>query len=268
MATPKIIPRVNGGGSLGAATYGWGAGFITDVTATSSTQGGSLTLAANDGAAAIGSGHRLGVIEFKGEEDASDTLTTGARIQSIASEVWSGSANHSYLSFLTSYSNAQIGENVRIGGLTAMNVYYDYETETFENQLNDNEGGGDILKQGGGQAGAVGTLHFLHTDGTWDATDADAVATGGSQLLGIALGAEIGMLIKGFYRIASTNIEGTAVIGAPLYVSESPGKFDATAPSASGDFVRILGYCIDYHTDGDGDVLIYFNPDSTFVEIT
>ena len=87
MATPKLIPRANGEGSLGAATYGWGAGFITDATATSSTQGGSLTLAANDGAAAMGSGHRLGVIEFKGEEDASNTLTTGARIESVQSKL-------------------------------------------------------------------------------------------------------------------------------------------------------------------------------------
>ena len=264
MATPKIIPRANGEGSLGAATYGWGAGFITNTTTSSATEGGNLTLAADDGAV-MASGHRLGVVEFKGAEDTSSTLTVGARIQSIARETWSASANHSYLSFLTSYSNAGIGENVRIGGLTAMNVYYDYETETFENQLNDNEGGGDILKQGGGQAGAVGTLHFLHTDGTWDATDADAVATGGSQLLGIGLGAEIGMLIKGFYKVASGNVEGTAAIGAPVYVSEESGKYDFTAPSGSGDFVRIIGYCIDIDSS---DILLYFNPDSTFVEIT
>lgn len=264
MATPKIVPRSNGEGQLGDADLGWGAGFITNVTTSSATEGGNLTLAADDGAV-MADTHRLGVVEFKGAEDTASTLTTGARIQSIANENWSASANHAYLSFYTSFGNAQISENVRIGGLTAMNVYWDYVSETFETQLADNEGGGDILKQGGAQAGAVGTLHFLHTDATWDATDADGVATGGSQLLGIGLGADEGALIKGFYKVASGNVEGTAAIGAPVYVSEAVGKYDFTAPSGSGDFVRIIGYCIDIDSS---DILLYFNPDKTFVELS
>ncbi len=32
MATPKIVPRAKGEGSLGAAAYGWGGLYITSTT--------------------------------------------------------------------------------------------------------------------------------------------------------------------------------------------------------------------------------------------
>ena len=149
---------------------------------------------------------------------------------------------------------------------TALSVVHDYSTTTFENQLSDNEGGGEIIKYGAGSLTA-GTLYYLHTDGTWTATDADAIATGGSQLLGIALGdspGSDGVLLKGFFKVASGNIEGSSVIGAPVYVSEAPGKFDFTPPSDTDDFVRIIGYCIDIDSS---DILLYFSPDSTWVVV-
>ena len=385
MATPKIVPRAAGEGSLGDAAYGWGSAFVTNTTTSSATEGGKLTLSANDGAvmasghrlgviefkgaedtsntlttgarievvtdaiwsasengaslnfyttdgnasesqvlgmnsnkqatfsgntiaanvtsldamecgatgflakdsttssateggnlvlasddgAVMGSGHRLGVIEFKGAEDTGNTLTVGARIESITKAAWDASNNDAKLSFYTSYDNAQQSEKVDIGGKTAMSVYNDYDTITFENQLADNEGGGDILRYGSGQAGAIGTLHFLHTDGSWDVCDANAVATGGSQLLGIPMGTDPGvhgMLLKGYYKVASGSVDGTAAIGAPVYVADdSTGEFDFTAPNGSGDYVRIVGYCIDIDSS---DILLYFNPDNTFVEIT
>ena len=114
--------------------------------------------------------------------------------------------------------------------------------------------------------------YFLHTvtDGTWNQTDADAVATGGSQLLGVGLGAAqtIGVLIEGFVRIPAAEILNTpgsgAVDGLPVYVSTTAGHFDFTAPGAVGDFVRVAGYAID---DDSNDVLIYFNPSSTWIEL-
>mgnify|MGYP003117557378 CR=1 FL=1 len=74
MATPKIVPRAAGEGSLGDAAYGWGGAFVTNTTTSSASQGGKLVLAANDGAV-MADNHRLGVIEFKGAEDGSGTLS-------------------------------------------------------------------------------------------------------------------------------------------------------------------------------------------------
>ena len=152
-------------------------------------------------------------------------------------------------------------------------VFNDYDGTTFENKITDGDyGSAELLKYSPGAADTltVGQLYFLHTDGTWNSTDADAVATGASQMLCVGLGAAraVGVLIRGFVRIPSTeilNVPGSgAVDGLPVYISTTAGHFDFTAPSASGDFVRIVGYAID---DDGGDVLVYFNPDATFVEI-
>jgi len=257
----------------GAARVNGATGIsVIDSTTSSATEGGNLVLASDDGAV-MGSGHRLGVIEFKGAEDTGNTLTVGARIESITKAAWDASNNDAKLSFYSSYDNAQQSEKVDIGGNTAMSVYHDYHTTTFENQLSDDEGGGTILKYspGADESPAGSELFFLHTDGTWNQTDADAVATGGSQLLAVGLGASArttGVLLEGFVRIASTEILNTpgsgAVDGLPLYVSTTAGHFDFTAPSGTGDFVRIVGYAID---DDSSDVLVYFKPDSTFVEL-
>ena len=53
----------------------------------SATQGGKLILQSDDGAA-MGDDHRLGVIEFKGAEDASNNRTIGARIEGMCDAAW------------------------------------------------------------------------------------------------------------------------------------------------------------------------------------
>ena len=108
MATPNIVPRAEGEGGLGTAAKGWGGLFITNTTADSSTQGGKIVLAGNDGAA-MQSGSRLGVIEFQGAESAS-ALTTGARIEAITEAVWSGSENGTSLKFYTTDGDASQSE--------------------------------------------------------------------------------------------------------------------------------------------------------------
>ena len=72
----------------------------TNTTASSATEGGRLRLQAGDGAA-MADNHRLGVIEFRGDEDASATKSVGARIQAICRDAWDGSNNDADLEFYT-----------------------------------------------------------------------------------------------------------------------------------------------------------------------
>jgi len=157
---------------------------------------------------------------------------------------------------------------------TALHIINDYNTTTFENSLSDGDGGGDVLRYspGANDTLTAGQIYYLHTDGTWNSTDADAVATGASQLLGVGLGGSaqtVGVLLRGFIRIPSTEILNTpgsgAVDGLPLYVSPTAGHFDFTAPSGDADFVRIVGYAID---DDSSDVLVHFDPDKSWVEVS
>ena len=131
----------------------------------------------------------------------------------------------------------------------------------------DSECVGEIIKFGSGTT-VAGKLYYLHTTGAWTAVDADAVASGGDQLLAIALGtapSTNGMLIKGIARIDTGFINGTPTVGKPIYVSEEPGEFDFTAPSGNGDFVRIVGYCL---ATTSGDVLMLFSPSTDWIEVS
>jgi|TARA_R110000744_G_scaffold167807_2_gene285349 hypothetical protein len=77
---------------------------VTDTTASSATEGGVITLVANDGAA-MADDHRIGVINFFGAEDASSTLTRGAAIEAFCDAGWSASENGARLVFSTTDAN-------------------------------------------------------------------------------------------------------------------------------------------------------------------
>jgi len=124
---------------------------------------------------------------------------------------------------------------------------------------------GDVVYFGGTTSMTIGKIYMCKSDGTWSLTNADAVATS-SGLLAVALGAASdtnGMLLRGMVTLD----HDPGAIGDVLYVQSdnagTPGNATATAPSASGDCVRIIGYQVSHASNGN----IWFNPDNTFVEV-
>lgn len=105
MATPNVVPRAAGEGGIGTSPKGWGGLFATNTTTSSANQGAILQLSADDGAA-MGDSHRMGVIYFKGAEDTSNTLTTGARIEALTDAAWTNAENGGALYFYTTDGNA------------------------------------------------------------------------------------------------------------------------------------------------------------------
>ena len=78
-------------------------------------------------------------------------------------------------------------------------------------------------------------------------------------MLGLALGTDPdadGMLLRGMFTL--DHDPGT--IADELYISTTAGDITATAPSGSGDIVRVIGYCMD-STNGQ----IWFNPSNDFI---
>ena len=131
--------------------------------------------------------------------------------------------------------------------------------------LADDTGGGEVVTFGGEDDSdtlAAGKLMYLHSGGDWKYADSDAVATSGAVLLGIALGTAVsdGILLRGYFD--ATAIQGSFVKGGACYISETAGAIDFTAPSASGDVVRVVGYGTDTAN------VIYFNPSGTWIEIS
>ena len=124
----------------------------------------------------------------------------------------------------------------------------------------DHSSNGDIVKIGTGST-TQGELCYYTSSGTWVAADADAAGTAGGVLLAIALGTDPdvdGMLLRGMYTL--DHDPGT--VGDELYVSTTAGDITSTAPSGTGDIVRVVGYCLD-STNGQ----IWFNPSNDFITL-
>lgn len=149
-------------------------------------------------------------------------------------------------------------DSVGIGISTPVTPFDVFEDPTG---IQDNTGGGFVITYGGGSLTA-GKLYYLHTDGDWTEVDADAVATGADQMLGIALGTSAsaaGVLIHGYFD-ATTYLSNFSA-GKAVYVDTTAASMNTTAPSAASDFVRVVGYCTDTAN------VIYFNPSQDWVEL-
>jgi hypothetical protein len=83
-------------------------------------------------------------------------------------------------------------------------------------------------------------------------------------MLGIALGsfASAGMLVRGYAKFTGVGNYSSVTIGQILYLGTTNGFFQSTAPTLTGQVVRVVGYCVDAVND-----IIYFCPDNTWVEI-
>ena len=101
----------------------------------------------------------------------------------------------------------------------------------------------------------------------WRKADADGEAST-TKMLGVALadGMSSGgqpVLIRGVARLRVGHIaDASGDEGDLVYLSTTAGKVQFAAPSTSGQFVRIVGYCLNEAND-----IIYFDPDKSFVEV-
>ena len=109
------------------------------------------------------------------------------------------------------------------GSASTVGIWTDAPVTGFDVHFNsmamaNDTGGGWVVKFGSGTLTA-GKLYYLHTDGAWTETDADAASSGGDQLLGIALGSAPGthgVLLRGFFD-AHTYLD-THSAGKAVYI--------------------------------------------------
>ena len=137
---------------------------------------------------------------------------------------------------------------------------YGVKTSYAATSNTDGDAAGDIVNLGETTT-VAGKIYYYTSSGAWELADADAVATA-KGMLGVALGTSSnthGMLIRGMVTL--DHDPGT--IADTLFLSTTAGAATATAPSGTGDIVRVIGYCLN-STNGQ----IYFNPDGAFVEVT
>lgn len=152
--------------------------------------------------------------------------------------------------------------NLTFNGTTlTVNGAANIKTLEYDDTFTDSTGFGETcFKFGLGIGISGGDLVYLNSASTWQFADADLEATAGPVLLGIALGSSgttNGVLLRGYVRFDSKFPTPTA--GSAVYVGNTAGDMQTSAPVGSGDVVRIVGYGM-----GTGDA-IWFCPDTAYV---
>ncbi len=106
----------------------------------------------------------------------------------------------------------------------------------------------------------VNNKTYVYTSTGWVATNANTESkTYG--LFGLALGTSSstnGLLVRGIR--GSTAFSGFTA-GQLLYIDTNDGAITATAPTATGDFVRVIGYAL-------GSNYIYIDPSPDYIELS
>ena len=255
-----VVTEVANVGKVGIGTASPGVPLeVLDSTASSATQGGNLRLSANDGAT-MASGHRLGVLEFAGAEDAGGSITVGARIEALCDATWSATENGADLVFYTTDGNATQTEQMRCTASKGVKISKRQFAPTGSNTAGAITQG-DVVYFGTDTTTTEGEIYHYKSDGTWELADADAASTS-DGLLAVSLGTQSatdGMCIRGMVTLD----HDPGAIGDVLYLSTTAGDATATAPSGSGDIVRIIGYQVNHASNGE----IWFDPDKSFLEV-
>lgn len=104
---------------------------------------------------------------------------------------------------------------------------------------------------------ANGDLCYINGSGEMAKADADAEATADS-LLGLCT-ETISASATGTFLLFGKFTTSGLTAGANYYVSTALGEITATAPSATGDIIRIVGTAL-------STTVLFFNPDRTYVE--
>ena len=142
------------------------------------------------------------------------------------------------------------------------------DAATFSGSLsNAGNGYGEIVSHFNiNSAVSAGDLVY-YNGGDFRHTDADGSSTS-TALLGVAMvdggGVAGPVLLRGIVRLGAGHIvDSSGNDGDVLYVSTTLAHVQFAVPSGASDIARIVGYCMNEAND-----VIYFNPSSTFVEVS
>ena len=69
------------------------------------------------------------------------------------------------------------------------------------------------------------------------------------------------MLLRGMVTTGAIAGGGDVDEGAAVYLRTSDGDLTCSVPGSSGEFVRVVGYCME-----NSNNRIYFNPDNTWIK--
>ena len=258
---------INHAGNVGIGTGNPGVDLtVSDSTTSSSSTGGAIRLQSNDSAAATGDGHRLGVIEFAGEEDASDTMAVGAKIEAITHATWSGSERSTGLRFFVRDGSSALAEGMRITDTGKVGINETSPANLLHVSNSDAGGHASVEISRGNPAGSANVVFSSADDGYADWTigsvDSDDFGDGTDFGIGTTLSAaNVKLVIKSNGRVGigatdpvtDLEIRSGGTTGGELALTLGDGdvgaeeiigniRFQAPKVGAGGDSIETVAY--------------------------
>ena len=132
-----------------------------------------------------------------------------------------------------------------------------YSSIVFDSNFTSTDNSSGIVFKRGSTTTTQGQVYYYTSSETWALSDRNNTATQATGLLAYALDNSStgdGMMLSGFVF----KEEHGFTIGAPLYLSATPGNITNTVPTSG--WARVVGYAV-------GENTIYFSPDRTWVEL-
>ena len=248
---------------------GLGAGGGAPMQAMTTGAQGNIVLGANALVTATSASYNIiagldGGVNVGG----SSNLILGRRTAFAGTTNNTAITNNVVLGYQAGYNLASTG-NVMLGyeagyNETGGNKLYISNSNTtdpliygeFDNDLLRVNGNFQRVVFGGTETTTSGTIHIR--DNTNWATQADATNnTASTGLLGVAQGAQANV---GLVLFGDVDYTITGNVGTPVYLNTTAGGLTTTAPTGSGNIVRVMGYII-------GTNKVFFNPSNDWIQI-
>ena len=139
------------------------------------------------------------------------------------------------------------------------------------NDWNSNYYQGDVLySETAGGTITFGQLCYRTNTETWALADASVFGAASTYMLGICVKSSTStnptsILINGFVETAT--YAAILKTGEPLYMTTTAGSMSKSAPTASGNIVRIIGHTF-WDSNTNSKIIIRFNPENSWIELT
>jgi hypothetical protein len=117
---------------------------------------------------------------------------------------------------------------------------------------------------------SFGQLCYRTINGKWGLADASTFGIASKSMLGICVasapvGDPTSILINGFVTTTYVDVDK---IGDPMYMKATGGEMTYTAPSGTGNVVRLIGHTFwDAGNQTNEQYILRFNPDNTWIEL-